>query len=64
MFLWRAALGRAVWRAVFWHVGSAYQRTMIGGLFGVVKGDFREYVVGRRTGGIPAYAGMTGWTQE
>jgi len=29
-------------------------------VFGVVKGDFREYVVGCRRGGIPAYAGMTG----
>ena len=40
MFLWRAALGRAVWRAAFGHVGSAYWRTMIGDVFGVVKGGF------------------------
>ena len=45
MLLWRAALGRvasgvSVWRAAFVHVGSAYSRTMIGGLFGVVKGGF------------------------
>ena len=25
------------------------------------RGDFREYDVGRQEGGIPAYAGMTGW---
>ena len=31
MLLWRAALG---------HVGSAYRRTMIGGVCGVVKGGF------------------------
>ena len=51
VFLWRAALG---------HVGSAYRHTMIGGLFGVVKGGF--WGICRRTqeGGIPAYAGMTG----
>ena len=35
MLLWRA-----VWRAAFVHVGSAYRRTMIGGVFGVVKGGF------------------------
>ena len=29
-----------LWRAVFVHVGSAYRHTMIGGLFGVVKGGF------------------------
>ena len=29
-----------LWRAAFWHVGSAYWRTMIGGVFGVVKGGF------------------------
>ena len=41
MLLWRVALGRAVcWRAAFWHVGSAYWRTMIRGVFGVVKGGF------------------------
>ena len=40
MFHWRAALGRAVWRAAFVHVGSAYGRTMIRGMFGVVKGGF------------------------
>ena len=45
MFLWRAAfggvaLGRAVWRAAFVHVGSAYRYYMIGGVFGVVKGGF------------------------
>ena len=42
MLLWRAALGRAVWRAAFGHVGSAYSRTMIRGVFGVVKGGFRS----------------------
>ena len=57
MLLWRAALGRAVWRAAFVHVGSAYRRTMIGGVFGVVKGVFSSGFAGR---GIPAYAGMTG----
>ena len=33
-------LWRAVWRAAFVHVGSAYGRTMIRGVFGVVKGGF------------------------
>ena len=28
------------WRAAFWHVVSAYRHTMIGGVFGVVKGGF------------------------
>ena len=37
------------WRAAFGHVGSAYQRTMIRGVFGVVKGGF---------------AGICRWTQE
>ena len=60
MLLLRAALGRAVWRGVFWHVGSAYQRTMIGGLFGVVKGGFSGICRRTQEGGIPAYAGMTG----
>ena len=45
MLLWRAsfgrvALGRAVWRAAFVHVGSAYSRTMIRGVCAVVKGGF------------------------
>ena len=40
MLLWSAALGRAVWRAAFGHVGSAYGRTMIRGVFGIVKGGF------------------------
>ena len=53
MLLWRAALGVSVWRVVFWHVGSAYWGTMIGGVFGVVKGGFREYVVGCRREGFP-----------
>ena len=50
MLLWRAALGRAVWRAAFWRVGSAYRHIMIGGVFGVVKGGFSPV---RRTGGFP-----------
>ena len=56
VFHWRAALGRAVWRAVFGHVGSAYSRMMIRGVFGVVKGGFSSGFAGRE---IPAYAGMT-----
>ena len=40
MSLWRVALGRAVWRAALGHVGSAYWRTMIGGVLAVVKGGF------------------------
>ena len=40
MLLWRAALWVSVWRAVFVHVGSAYWRIMILGVFGVVKGGF------------------------
>ena len=40
MSLWRAVLGRAVWRAAFGHVGSAYWHYMILGVFGVVKGGF------------------------
>ena len=28
------------------------------------RGDFREYDVGRREGGIPAYAGMTGGVRD
>ena len=53
-----------LWRGAFVHVGSAYRRIMIRGLFGVVKGGFSG--ICRRThdggggGGIPAYAGMTG----
>ena len=50
MLLLRAALGGAVWRAAFVHVGSAYRRTMIGGLFGVVKGGFRQV---SQDGGFP-----------
>ena len=61
MFLWRAALGRAVWRAAFVHVGSAYWRTMIRGVFGVVKGGFSRV---SHDGGVPAYAGMTGWGRD
>ena len=49
MFLWRAASGRAVWRAVFVHVGSAYWHYMIRGVFGVVKGGFSG--ICRRTAG-------------
>ena len=60
MFFRRAASWVSVWRAALGHVVSAYSRTMIGGVCAVVKGDFHEYVVGRRAGGIPAYAGMTG----
>ena len=53
VLLWRAALGRAVWRAALVHVGSAYRLTMIGGVFGVVKGGFPR--IRRRTqgGGFP-----------
>ena len=40
VFFQRAALWVSVWCAVFWHVGSAYWRTMIRGVFGVVKGGF------------------------
>ena len=41
MLLWRrAALGVSVWHAAFGHVGSAYRRTMIGGVSAVVKGGF------------------------
>ena len=40
MLLWRAALGVSVWRAAFWHVGSASRHTMIGGMLAVVKGGF------------------------
>ena len=40
MLLWRAVLGVSVWRAAFGHVGSAYRRYMIRGVFGVVKGGF------------------------
>ena len=40
MLLWCAALGRAVWRAAFVHVGLAYWRYMIRGAFAVVKGGF------------------------
>ena len=54
MLLWRAAFGRAalwvsVWRAAFWHVGSAYRHYMIRGVFGVVKGGFSG--ICRRTAG-------------
>ena len=57
MLLWRAsfgrvALGRAVWRAAFVHVGSAYWHYMIRGVL-LSRGDFWEYVVGRRGGGFP-----------
>ena len=57
MLLWRVALGGAVWRVGSGHVGSAYWRYMIGGLFGVVKGGFSSGFAGW---GIPAYSGMTG----
>ena len=40
MLLWRAVLWVSVCGAAFVHVGSAYQRTMIGGVFRVVKGGF------------------------
>ena len=40
VLLWRVALGRAVWRAAFVHVGSAYWRIMIRGACAVVKGGF------------------------
>ena len=60
MLLWRVALGRAVWRAAFVHVGSAYWRTMIRGVFAVVKGGFSRIRRRIQDGGIPAYAGMTG----
>ena len=55
MLLWRGAfvhvaLGRAVWRAVFGHVGSAYRYYMIRGVFGVVKGGFSGIC---RWGGFP-----------
>ena len=60
MLLWRVALGRAVWRAAFVHVGLAYRHTMIGGVFGVVKGGFSGICRRTQEGGIPAYAGMTG----
>ena len=59
MFHWRAALGRAVWRAAFGHVGSACRYYMIGGVFGVVKGGFWGIRRRMQDGGIPAYAGMT-----
>ena len=36
----RAALWVSVWRGAFVHVGSTYRRTMIGDVFGVVKGGF------------------------
>ena len=61
MFHWCAALGVSVWRAIFVHVGSAYRRTMIGDVFGVVKGGFWGIRRRMQEGGIPAYAGMTGW---
>ena len=48
-----------LWRASFVHVGSAYRHTMIGGLFGVVKGGFSGICRRTHDGGIPAYAGMT-----
>ena len=60
VLLWRAAFGRAV----FVHVGSAYSRTMIRGVFGVVKGGFSRICRRTQDGGIPAYAGMTGWVRE
>ena len=64
MLLWRVALGRAVWRAVFGHVGSAYWHYMIGGVFGVVKGGFSRIYRRTQEGGIPAYAGMAGGVWE
>ena len=42
-----------LWRAVFVHVGSAYRRTMIGGLFGVVKGGFSRVRISPRHSRIP-----------
>ena len=53
MLLWRAALGRAVWRAVFWHVGSAYRHTMILGVCAVVKGGFSGIRRWMHDGGFP-----------
>ena len=50
-----------LWRAAFWHVGTAYSRTMIRGAFAVVKGGFSRV---SHDGGIPAYAGMTGGDGE
>ena len=44
MLLWRVALGVSVWRAAFWHVGSAYQCYMIGDVLAVVKGGFSSVV--------------------
>ena len=73
MLLWRAvlgrvALGRAVWRAAFGYVGSAYRHYMIGGVFGVVKGGFSG-ICRRTAGGGDSRlrgndgrgAGMAGW---
>ena len=53
MLLWRVALGVSVWRAAFVHVGSAYRRTMIGGVFGVVKGGFPRIRRWTQEGGFP-----------
>ena len=53
MLLWRAALGRAVWRAVFGHVVSAYWHYMIGDVFGVVKGGFSRIRRRMQEGGFP-----------
>ena len=50
-----------LWSVAFCHVGSAYSRTMIRGVFGVVKGGFSRIRRRMQEGGIPAYAGMTGW---
>ena len=49
MLLLRAALGRAV----FVHVGSAYRRTMIGGVCAVVKGGFWGIRRLTQEGGFP-----------
>ena len=59
VLLWRGALGVSVCGAAFVHVGSAYGRTMIRGVFTVVKGGFSG-IRCRMQGRIPAYAGMTG----
>ena len=49
MFLWRAVC----WRVAFVHVGSAYQHTMIGDVFAVVKGGFSRIRRRMQDGGFP-----------
>ena len=60
MFFWRAALGRAVWRAAFVHVGSAYWRYMIRGVFGIVKGGFSRIRRRMQDGGDSRLRGNDG----